>query len=93
MRGKYRNRKKIHWKDLQLIDVTSGFSCLSYGGSDYVKARFVKVLSEWKARGCLQDIFFETIGRDHEDPEDSSTWGPKCPARVDWTGFEDEGGQ
>jgi hypothetical protein len=72
---------RIHWDDLKVIDSDEN----TIKGEDRIAA-----LRDFKATGTMDGLFFEFGGAAHENREDASTWGPKSPAAVDWTGFPEQ---
>lgn len=53
----------------------------------HTRDQYIRAMAEFKKTGGISGFFFEYQGRPHEDSEDASTWGPRSPEEIDWTGF------
>jgi hypothetical protein len=69
----------VPWQDLKLFNTDNQ----EITDPDEIR----QALTEFHEYGSISGYFFRSIGAQHEDPEDSSTWGPELPEHVDWTGF------
>ena len=70
--------KRIPWQSLGLV-TGDGYK-LHYDER-------VEALREFRQTDDMGDVFFEPCDLPHEDPESASTFGPRRPEDVDWTGF------
>lgn len=79
---------RIDWRKLEMFEGSDDEGqAADYYHCPNGKEWFVRRLLEFRDQGGMDGGFFARIGADHEDPEDASTWGPKDPEDIDWTGF------
>lgn len=81
-------RRLWDWRDLSLTDGNwPDDPAINYGSSLEHHRELVAHLREFRLTRCIVGWFFEKLGLSHEEDDNPSTWGPKGPEYIDWTGF------